>query len=225
MALLILDFDGTLVQIEALEELAKISLASYPDRRKRIAVVEQLTEQAMKGELDFSAALTQRLDLLQARRSHIATLIARLKSKITPSFLRSFAADKKFWSRHPLFIVSGGFREYIVPIAAQFGIAENKVFANEFIINNHNRVVGYNERNPLAHSGGKVEIVRLIRQQSQATPVVILGDGWTDYEIREQGQADKFFVFTENVRRQPVVAVADAEAAQAEDIISLVDNM
>ena len=208
-----------------MEELAKISLASHPDRRYRTYLIAELTERAMKGEIDFAAALSRRLELLRARRAHIDELVARLRRKITPSFVRSFTAHGDFWSRQRLFIVSGGFRECIVPVAAQFGIAEDRVYANQFMMDDRDMIVGCNKRNPLAQAGGKAEVVRLIKERTGPMPAVIIGDGWTDYEVRKRGAADRFFVFTENVRRPAVVALADAEAAQAEDIIPLMHDI
>lgn len=206
-----------------MEELATISLAGDPARERKIRAIAALTDQAMKGELDFNSALQQRLDILQADRSHLAELITRLKQKITPSLFASLRAKGSFWPDHRLFIVSGGFKDYIVPVVALCGIEEGYVFANDFRLNEDGRIIGYNADNPLAR--GKVEAVRVIREQVNETPVVVLGDGWTDYEIKEQGLADKFFAWTANVRRSRVIAVADGEATNAEDFIQLVNQI
>lgn len=223
MALLILDFDSTFIEVEALEELAAVSLANDPAQAKKITAIAALTDQAMKGELDFNHALQQRLDLLQADRSHLTELIRRLKRKITPSLLKSLRERESFWSDHRLFIVSGGFKDYIVPVVALCGIEEGDVFANDFRLNEDGRIIGYNADNPLAR--GKVEAARIIREQTNERPVVVLGDGWTDYEIKAQGLADRFFAFTANARRSQVVAQADGEATSAEDFIQLVNRI
>jgi D-3-phosphoglycerate dehydrogenase len=39
--------------------------------------------------------------------------------------------------------------------------------------------------------------------------VYVIGDGYTDYEIKEAGYANKFYAFTENVERERVVDKAD----------------
>lgn len=213
------------MQVEALEELATISLADDPAQSEKTEAIAALTDQAMKGELDFDRSLQQRLDLLQAHQSHLTELIGRLKQKMTLSLLDSLRRDDSFWTSHRLFIVSGGFKDYIVPIAALCGIEEGNVFANDFRLSEDGKIIGYNADNPLAHPGGKVVAVRTIRQQADETPVVVLGDGWTDYEIKEQGLADRFFAFTANVKRTRVVAQADGEAASAEDFIQLVNKM
>ena len=206
-----------------MEELAAISLAEDPAKTKKVEAIAALTDLAMKGELDFNSALQQRLDLLQADRAHLAELIRRLKRKITPSLFASLRAKDSFWSDHRLFIVSGGFKDYIVPVVALCGIEEGQVFANDFRLNEDGRIIGYNADNPVAR--GKVEAVRVIREQVKETPVVVLGDGWTDYEIKEQGLASTFFAFTANVRRNQVIEVADGEATNAEDFIQLVNQI
>jgi D-3-phosphoglycerate dehydrogenase / 2-oxoglutarate reductase len=39
--------------------------------------------------------------------------------------------------------------------------------------------------------------------------IVVIGDGFTDYELKASGLANRFYAFTENVERPNVVAVAD----------------
>jgi len=37
----------------------------------------------------------------------------------------------------------------------------------------------------------------------------VIGDGYTDYQIKAAGLANKFFAFTENIHRENVVQAAD----------------
>ena len=37
----------------------------------------------------------------------------------------------------------------------------------------------------------------------------MIGDGYTDYEIKHSGLANKFYAFTENVERENIVSKAD----------------
>ena len=39
--------------------------------------------------------------------------------------------------------------------------------------------------------------------------VLVIGDGYTDYEIKKEGYADSFFLFTENIKRDSIVKSAD----------------
>jgi D-3-phosphoglycerate dehydrogenase len=38
---------------------------------------------------------------------------------------------------------------------------------------------------------------------------VIIGDGFSDYQLKASGEAEEFFVITENVHRENVVPHAD----------------
>jgi D-3-phosphoglycerate dehydrogenase len=49
--------------------------------------------------------------------------------------------------------------------------------------------------------------------------IVAVGDGWTDYEIRAAGAADRFYAFVENVERAKVVAHADRIARSFGDLL------
>jgi D-3-phosphoglycerate dehydrogenase len=49
--------------------------------------------------------------------------------------------------------------------------------------------------------------------------VIVIGDGYTDYEIREAGQASKFYLFVENVQRTHLFDKADRVVTCLEDFI------
>ena len=67
----IIDFDSTFTQVEALDELARISLRKHPDREKIYQQIEDYTNAAMEGRIPFSESLEGRVKLLQANREHL----------------------------------------------------------------------------------------------------------------------------------------------------------
>ena len=73
----IIDFDSTFTQVEALDELARISLKNHPDREKRIAEIDELTNAAMEGRLSFGESLAARVRLLDANKKHLDQLISQ----------------------------------------------------------------------------------------------------------------------------------------------------
>jgi len=103
----IIDFDSTFTQVEALDELAKISLEHHPDREQIYLEIERYTNLAMEGKLSFREALSGRVKLLQANRSHLDKLIIHLKKKVSTSFSRNREFFKK--NADTAWIVSGGF--------------------------------------------------------------------------------------------------------------------
>src|SRR5690606_25578990 len=127
----IIDFDSTFTQVEALDELAKISLEKHPEKQQRFEKIESLTHAAMEGRLSFRESLNERVRLLQANREHLDLLIKKLKRKVSTSFSR----NRNFFKNHAndVLIVSGGFKEFICPVVGNYNIKPENVYANNFI--------------------------------------------------------------------------------------------
>ena len=210
----IFDFDSTLVRIETLEALADIALSDAPDAVTKKAEIATLTDQAMSGQVDFGTALRRRLDLLALSRSQVETLSDRILDEASASVRRNV----DFFERHAerVYILSGGFREVIAPLAARLGIAADHVLCNDLIYDAEGRVTGVDDANPLSRDNGKPEVIKALNLTG---PVVMVGDGWTDAEVKLAGAADRFYAFTEVVSRPKVVAVADAVAASLDEVL------
>jgi phosphoserine phosphatase len=112
--LLVSDMDSTMITVECIDELA-----DYAGIKPQIAAI---TERAMAGELDFAAALKERVALLAGLdRSVIRTC---LDERVRPMpgaevLVRTMAA----WGAHSV-LVSGGFTEFTGPVASMIGLAE-----------------------------------------------------------------------------------------------------
>lgn len=200
----IIDFDSTFTKVEGLDELANIALTGSSNQEKIVQQIRELTEQGMNGEISFSEALSRRIALLSANRSHIEKLVDFLYTKISDSFQR----NEKFLREYSeqIIIISGGFKEFIVPIVTSMGIKESNVYANTFIFDEEDNIIGVDESNVLAHAGGKVTLLKSLNLTGD---VFAIGDGYTDYELRESGLANRFYAFTENVAREKVTSKAD----------------
>jgi D-3-phosphoglycerate dehydrogenase / 2-oxoglutarate reductase len=212
----VFDFDSTLVRIETLEALADIALAGAAGADAIRAEVAVLTDQAMAGDLPFGEALRRRLALLPLTRAHVTELAARILDEGTPSVRRNLRFFRENAER--IVIISGGFREIIAPLAAHLNVPPERVLCNDLVYDADGRVTGVDDANPLSHAGGKPEV---IRAQALPGPVVMVGDGWTDAEVKLAGAADRFYAFTEIVRRAPVVAAADAEVRSLDELLHL----
>lgn len=210
----IFDFDSTLVRIETLEALADIALSDAPDAAAKKAEIASLTDQAMTGQVDFGTALRRRLELLALNRSHVEALSDRILDEASASIRRNV----DFFERHAerVYILSGGFREVIAPLAARLGIAADHVLANDLIYDAEGRVTGVDDANPLSRDNGKPEVIKALNLTGL---VVMVGDGWTDAEVKLAGAADRFYAFTEVVSRQKVIEVADAVAASLDEVL------
>lgn len=200
----IIDFDSTFTKVEGLDELANIALAGSANQEKVVAQIRSLTEQGMNGEITFSEALSRRIELLKANRSHINQLVDFLHTQVSESFQR----NEKFLREYAnnILIVSGGFKEFIVPIVTSMGLKEENVYANTFVFDAEDNIIGVDQENVLAHEKGKVKLLSSLKLDGD---VYAIGDGYTDYELRASGLANRFYAFTENVEREKVTAKAD----------------
>jgi len=210
----IFDFDSTLVRIETLEALADIALSDAPDAAAKKAEIASLTDQAMSGQVDFGTALRRRLELLALTRVQVEALADRILDEASASVRRNV----DFFERHAerVYILSGGFREVIAPLAARLGIASDNVLANDLIYDAEGRVTGVDDANPLSRDNGKPEVIKALNLSG---PVIMVGDGWTDAEVKLAGAADRFYAFTEVISRPKVIEVADATAASLDEVL------
>lgn len=207
---IIIDFDSTFSRVEGLDELAVIALQNHPQKDEIVAKITQITHLGMEGKMSFESALEERISLLDASKHHIDLLVEVLKSKVSASFERNKQFLKDFSEN--ILIISSGFKEFITPIVTQYGISEKNIFANTFIFDKNNKIVDYDKENPLSQNNGKVKLLQNFNLESRFEPeslVYVIGDGYTDYQIKEAGLADKFFAFTENIERESVMQKAD----------------
>jgi D-3-phosphoglycerate dehydrogenase len=210
----IIDFDSTFTQVEALDILGEISLATDPDRDRKLQSIIDITDKGMDGTLTFRESLEQRVLILNATKSQISDLIDALKLKVSKSFER----NKEFLQENAgnIYIISNGFKDFIIPIVADYGIQESNVFANEFVYDETGKIIDFNRDNPLSKNNGKAETIRRINLDGD---IYVIGDGYTDYEIKASGLANKFYAFTENVSRPRVTSQADHIAPSLDEIL------
>lgn len=200
----IIDFDSTITKVEGLDQLAAIALAHSSDGTKVVQQIKELTDAGMNGELSLSESLSKRMSLLNANKKHVDALVEFLLENISDSFER----NKKFLQEYAdqILVVSSGFKDFIIPVVSYLGLKAENVYANTFIYNDHGDIIGVDNSNVLSQTGGKIELVKSLNLDAH---VSVIGDGFTDYEIKQHGLADRFYAFVENVERQKVVDVAD----------------
>jgi D-3-phosphoglycerate dehydrogenase len=184
----VFDFDSTLVTIETLDTLIKRSLTG-PDGGRKRRLIDGITLKAMNGEMDFNESITTRLRISEVRAEHFAAMASEIAEFITPGI--EDVVDLLRRSDAALFIVSGGFDEIIAPVADRLGVPLENCFANRYIADADGNVTGLCD-GPLTREGGKTEVVKAIRGKTDG-PVVMLGDGMSDYRVFADGAAD-FFV-------------------------------
>lgn len=200
----VIDFDSTFTKVEAFDVLADISLKDHPEREHRKNQIIEITSKGMDGSISFRESLEKRLHLLSPSKQHLPVLINTLKDLVSESFKR----NRDFFTSYAdnIYIVSNGFREFIEPIVTEYGIKPLNILANEFRFDDDGKVIGFDTENPLSANNGKVEQLKRLNLPGD---VYVIGDGYTDYEIKHAGLANKFYAFTENVERESVLSKAD----------------
>lgn len=109
--LVVLDVDSTLIQQEVIE-----LLAAHAGVEEQVRLI---TEQAMRGELDFSASLQARVALLKGLPVSVIDEV-RAQILLTPGARTLVETLTKLG--HSVAVVSGGFKEVIEPILKDLGI-------------------------------------------------------------------------------------------------------
>ncbi len=209
-----IDFDSTFTQVEALDVLGEISLQNNSKKHDILEEIKRLTDRGMEGELSFRASLLERIKLLEAKKQHISDLIDALREKVSVSFKR----NREFFENHSqnIYIVSNGFKDFIVPIVIEYGVKAENVFANNFEFDEQGNIIGFDKNNVLSGDNGKVEVLKALKLSGD---VYVIGDGYNDYEIKAGGLANKFYAFTENIERIPVLAKADHIAPSLDEFL------
>ena len=114
--LLLADMDSTMIEQECIDELA--------DEAGVGAHVASITARAMNGELDFDAALKERVGLLKGLPT--TTIASVLRDRITPmSGGKTLLATMKANGAYAA-LVSGGFTVFTAQVAAQLGFDEHR---------------------------------------------------------------------------------------------------
>lgn len=109
--LLISDMDSTIIGQECLDELADFAGLK--------AAVSAITERAMRGELDFAGALTQRVAMLKGLKLGALEACHAERVRLNPGARELVATMKAHGARAVL--VSGGFRYFTSRVAAMAG--------------------------------------------------------------------------------------------------------
>ncbi len=114
--LLLADMDSTMIQQECIDELA--------DEAGVGAYVADITARAMNGELDFEAALKERVGLLKGLPESVIEQVYRDRITFMPGG-HALLATMKAHGGHAA-LVSGGFTAFTTRVAAALGFDENR---------------------------------------------------------------------------------------------------
>ena len=120
--LVVMDVDSTLIQDEVIDLLA--------ERAGVLDEVAEITERAMRGEIDFAESLKERVALLAGLPAEALDETAR-RIRLTPGARTLCRTLRRLGFR--VCLVSGGFREVIAPLAEQLDIDGLRANALEIV--------------------------------------------------------------------------------------------
>lgn len=163
--LIVSDMDSTLITIECIDEIAaQVGLK---------AQVAEITERAMRGELDFEQSLRSRVALLKGLPE------SALQKVYDDALNLTEGAEYLLRDCHEhgvmFVLVSGGFTFFTEKLKARLGLTQ--AFANELEVKNG--ILTGNVVGRVVDAQTKADILRQFQQQSGGK-VVAVGDGAND---------------------------------------------
>jgi len=166
--MLLADMDSTMIQQECIDELA--DAAGVGD------FVKDITARAMNGELDFEAALRERVGLLKGLDAGVIDQVLAQRITYMPGGATLLATMKASGGHAAL--VSGGFTAFTGAVAAHLGFDENR--ANTLIVED-GKLTG-TVGDPILGKQAKVDALEQItaRLGISQTDVIAVGDGAND---------------------------------------------
>jgi len=170
--LLIADMDSTMVQAETLDELAEFAGAEVH------AKVASITARAMNGELDFRAALRERVAMLAG--TAVAALEETYQRVAYTPGAHTLVRTMKGHGAHAV-LVSGGFSYFTGRVRESCGFDLD--VSNEFIIENE-RLTG-EVRDPILDRSAKLQtmISTAAHHRLPLELALAVGDGANDLEM------------------------------------------
>jgi len=214
----IFDFDSTIIKLESLEVILKNKLEDCPEKMVQI---KNLTDKGMSGEINFHESISQRLaiaapdyvDLINFYQNNSQTVISD-GIKLLVSWLQDNEID--------VYIISGGLLESILPFAKALGIPQKNVHAVRLLWDQAGKFIGINQDDSFSQSksDGAKGIAHLWQK-----PSVIVGDGYTDYQLYESGLVDYFIAYIEHQEREKVVNLAKYIAQDSNVLKKYLDQL
>ena len=205
------DVDSTVIQEEGIDVLAAHMGAG--------AAVAELTRKAMGGSVKFEDALADRLKIIQPSNEDVRNCLREHPFRLTKGIKQ--LVDALHSKGTHVYLVSGGFRQMINPVATVLNIPRNRIFANNLIFNKDSKgsFSGFDASEPTCRDGGKPEVIRMLKETHKYYPIIMIGDGATDMQARPP--ADAFIGFGGVVVREPVKKGADWFIHSFDDLLSL----
>jgi phosphoserine phosphatase len=166
------DMDSTVIGQECIDELA-----DFVAMKPRVA---EITERAMRGEIDFEPALRERVNFLKNLPVTVINEVIEKRITLTPG-ATALVATMRHHGAHTC-LVSGGFTQFTEKIAAMIGFDEQR--GNTLSVED-GKISGIEE--PILGREAKLETLKelLTRLKLKPEETLVSGDGANDMPMLE----------------------------------------
>ena len=185
----IFDCDSTLTRIEGIDELAAMNGVPHE--------IAHMTRQAMDGQIPFEEIFGKRLEIIKPTRKQLAGIGKFYVSTLMPD--AAPVAEALQGLGVEVHIVSGGYREALLPVAEKLDVPPQRVHANDLYFDDKGDYTGFDMENPLSRSGGKADVIKRLPREPRT---MLVGDGASDAEV---GAKVELFVGFGGVERRDAV--------------------
>lgn len=206
--LVVLDADSTLIREEAIELLAEVAGS--------LEHVTEITERAMRGELDFAESLRERVATLAGLDVDV---LASARERMTPTDGVHELVDRVHAAGGLVGVVSGGFHELLDPLAERLGLDFCR--ANRLEVSD-GRLTGRVD-GPIVDAAAKA---RALDEWASASGIprshtVAVGDGANDLEMLGRAALGVAFCAKPVVREQADVAIDNPDLSAVLALLGL----
>ena len=206
--LVVLDADSTLIENEVIELLA--------DAAGSLAQVAEVTDRAMRGELDFAASLRERVATLAGLPTGV---FAEVGALVRPTAGVHDLITGLHAAGSTIGVVSGGFHEILDPLAATLGLDHWRANRLE-VVDGHltGRVVG-----PIIDATAKATaLVEWAAQDGvDLCSTVAVGDGANDLTMMRVAGLGVAFNAKPIVRRSADLSIGTTNLSQILPLLGL----
>ena len=201
----IFDFDQTLVNHESTLEVIKSALGDGPGAQATLEQLQRLAPKALAGRASTWELLSLIKLIPRIRKRHINHYVDAIIGSLDPDLMLMLRNLQREGTQ--VHILSGGYIEWIAPIARSLDIDTHNVIANRLFWAGSRALCPW--PSPLINPGrGKSRIVGQWRQSGKLKGrAVIVGDARSDHQVYVDGWVDGF-VCADYYTRHPMPAMS-----------------
>eukprot|EP00586_Coscinodiscus_wailesii_P019617 CAMPEP_0172506076 /NCGR_PEP_ID=MMETSP1066-20121228/191692_1 /TAXON_ID=671091 /ORGANISM="Coscinodiscus wailesii, Strain CCMP2513" /LENGTH=277 /DNA_ID=CAMNT_0013282937 /DNA_START=284 /DNA_END=1117 /DNA_ORIENTATION=- len=203
------DVDSTVITEEGIDVLA--------DSLGKGKVVADWTAKAMTGNVKFEDALSARLKIMEPSESSIIQCLESSPLELSPgveTLIQTLSATGT-----DVYLVSGGFRIMIEPVAMSIGVPKDRIYANTILFDDNGDYAGFDADELTSRDLGKPRALEKIKKENGYETMIMVGDGATDAQAKPP--ADAFIGFGGVVVRETVKEKACWYVTDFQDMIDI----